>query len=165
MLKSRKKKKKEKHCKRLLYLHTLIFSFLKTKKIFTETNFQQTSLFTSSSSFWRSRLYSLGIFLLVIPKWAKKNKNQSIGFNPENQWLSATLSLTTSGHQSSTKRTTSFPAESHSQMAVSNNDFCFNLAALCNKCLIFITSDYNSDKYCPLMERKKSTVSTSDAFL
>lgn len=50
-------------------------------------------------------------------------KKKSIGFNPENQWLSAMLSLTTNGHQSSTTssttRTSSFPAESYSQMAVS----------------------------------------------
>ncbi len=113
----KKNKLKEKHCKSLLYLH-IDFSFLKDKKIFTETNFQQTSLFTSSSSFWHSRLYSLGIRLVLVPKWAKKKK-KSIWFNPENQWLSAILSLTTNGHKSSTKRTSSFSAESHSQMAVS----------------------------------------------
>lgn len=49
----KKNELKEKHCKRLLYLQTLIFFVFidKKKKIFTETNFQQTSLFTSSSSF------------------------------------------------------------------------------------------------------------------
>lgn len=62
------------------YLHTLNFFlfFKRQKKIFTETNFQQTSLFTSSSSIWLStslRVFSTTFFQVLIPKQAK---NQSI---------------------------------------------------------------------------------------
>lgn len=101
-----------------IYIHWVFFFFLKTKKIFTETNFQQTvSLqvlhpfdFPHSLRFFSTTLSS------SYPQTSQKSKHQ---FNPENEWLSAMLSLTTSGHKSSTRRTTSSPAESHSWVAVS----------------------------------------------
>lgn len=115
----KKKQVKGKTLQKVTLFTDVDFSFLKDKNLYRNKFSANKSLYKFFILLTFTSLFTWDLSSSR-PQIGQKNKiNQSIGFNPENQWLSAMLSLTTNGHQSSTKRTSSFPAESHSQMAVS----------------------------------------------
>lgn len=116
MLKCRKNQVKGKTLQKFTLFTEADFSFLKTKHLYRNKFSTNKSLYKFFILLTFTSLFTWDLSISH-PQMGKKKEN--IGFNPENQWLSAMLSLTTNRHQSSTTRTSSFPAESYSQMAVS----------------------------------------------
>lgn len=94
-----------------LFTYIDFFSFFKDKKSLQKQIFSKQGSLQVLTSFVSIHL---GLDLVFNPQTGQKY--QSVGFS---QWFSAMLSLTTSGHQSSTKLGSSFAAESHPPVAVS----------------------------------------------